>query len=151
MKFVILDPKDKERHLMLQQYIEMNLVTGLEHCKVCYKSYEGKHRSVRKRQLFDHIERVHLKLRSYICDYCGHTFNSKAQKASHISLKHREEHKSARFSGKSMPDTPVKVELNTEDDDEPIDIETNDKNPDKNWSGVIFSDFQTLFQNIIFL
>ena len=127
---------------MLQQYIEMNLVTGLEHCKVCYKSYEGKHRSVRKRQLFDHIERVHLKLRSYICDYCGHTFNSKAQKASHISLKHREEHKSARYSGsgKPMPDTPVKVELTTEDGDEPVKIdtqvdlkpETNDKNQDEN-------------------
>ena len=101
---------------MLQKYIDVNLVTGLEHCKVCYKTYEGKHRSVRKRQLFDHIERVHLKLRSYVCDYCGHTFNSKAQKASHISLKHRLEHKTARIQSK--PTTPVKM-FNSE----PVKIE----------------------------
>ena len=123
---LVLDPKDKDRHMMLQQYIDINVVTGLEHCKVCYKTYEGKHRSVRKRQLFDHIERVHLKLRSYVCDYCGHTFNSKAQKASHISLKHRLEHKSARIVRKpGTPMTPIKIS-NSESllDAEPILIET---------------------------
>ena len=110
---------------MLQQYIQVNLETGLEQCNVCFKSYEGKHRSVRKRQLFDHIERVHLKMRSYVCDYCGHTFNSKAQKASHISLKHREEHKSARYSGKPITPVkgePVKIESNQEETKEGIEI-----------------------------
>ena len=93
--------KDKERHLMLEQYIEVNNDTSLEQCKVCQKSYKGAHRSTRLRQLFDHIERSHLKLRSYVCDYCSHTFNSKGQKASHVSLKHSSEHKSGRSARSS--------------------------------------------------
>ena len=77
----------------LLKLIEVNNDTNLEQCKICQKSYKGAHRSTRLRLLFDHIERSHLKLRSYVCDYCNHTFNSKTQKASHISMKHREEHK----------------------------------------------------------
>ena len=77
----------------LLKLIELNNDTSLEQCKICQKSYKGAHRSTRLRLLFDHIERSHLKLRSYVCDYCNHTFNSKTQKASHISMKHREEHK----------------------------------------------------------
>ena len=84
--------KDRERHLMLEQYIGLNNDTGLEQCRVCSKSYKGAHRSSRLRQLFDHVERLHLKLRSYVCDYCSQTFNSKGQKASHISIKHSTEH-----------------------------------------------------------
>ena len=83
--------KDRERHLMLEQYIGLNNDTGLEQCRVCSKSYKGAHRSSRLRQLFDHVERLHLKLRSYVCDYCSQTFNSKGQKASHISIKHENE------------------------------------------------------------
>ena len=77
----------------LLKLIEVNNDSSLEQCKICQKSYKGLHRSTRLRLLFDHIERSHLKLRSYVCDYCNHTFNSKTQKASHISMKHREEHK----------------------------------------------------------
>ena len=84
--------KDRERHLMLEQYIGLNNDTGLEQCRFCSKSYKGAHRSSRLRQLFDHVERLHLKLRSYVCDYCSQTFNSKGQKASHISIKHSTEH-----------------------------------------------------------
>ena len=83
--------EDKERFLMLEQYIGLNNDTGLEQCKVCSKSYKGASRSTRLRKLFDHVERLHLKLRSYACDYCSHTFNSKGQKASHVSLKHQSE------------------------------------------------------------
>ena len=83
--------KDKERFLMLEQYIGLNNDTGLEQCKVCSKSYKGASRSTRLRKIFDHVERLHLKLRSYACDYCSHTFNSKGQKASHVSLKHQSE------------------------------------------------------------
>ena len=84
--------KDRERHLMLEQYIGLNNDTGLEQCRVCSKSYKGAHRSSRLCQLFDHVERLHLKLRSYVCDYCSQTFNSKGQKASHIFIKHSTEH-----------------------------------------------------------
>ena len=111
--------KERERYLMLEQYIGVNNDTSLEQCNVCQKSYKGAHRSTRLRQLFDHIERVHLKLRSYVCDYCSHTFNSKTQKASHISLKHREEHKYGRSNRCSdeydqLHLMPVQVELNEE-------------------------------------
>ena len=122
--------EDIERHLMLEQYIGVNNDTGLEQCQICQKSYKGAHRSTRLRQLFDHIERVHLKLRSYVCDYCSHTFNSKTQKASHISLKHREEHKFGKSNRSSdeydqLPLMPVQVELN----EEPFETEDT-PNPD---------------------
>merc|ERR1712029_709451 len=124
------NPKDKERHSMLEQFIEVNNDTGLEQCQICQKSYKGAHRSTRLRQLFDHIERVHLKLRSYVCDYCNHTFNSKTQKASHISLKHREEHKFGKSNRSTdeydqLPLMPVQVELN----EEPFETEDT-PNPD---------------------
>ena len=93
--------KERERYLMLEQYIGVNNDTSLEQCNVCLKSYKGAHRSTRLRQLFDHIERSHLKLRSYACDYCSQTFNSKGQKASHISMKHSSEHKSGRSARSS--------------------------------------------------
>ena len=100
---------------MLEQFIEVNNDTGLEQCQICQKSYKGAHRSSRLRTLFDHIERVHLKLRSYVCDYCSHTFTSKGQKATHISLKHSEEHKSgksARSSDKFKTEYEKILELN---------------------------------------
>ena len=137
--------KDKDRHMMLGQYVEMNTETGLEQCKVCQKSYKGAHRSTRTRQLFDHIERKHLKLRSYVCEYCGHTFNSKTQKASHISLKHREEHKSGKpqregpaaamkkLPSWKQPDT-LKDDQNLDDDDEmimPVQVELNEDEPEE--------------------
>ena len=88
-------PKMERDPTSIKDYIEVNN-DKIEQCKVCQKSYKGAYRSTRLRLLFDHIERSHLKLRSYVCDYCSHTFNSKTQKASHVSLKHREEHKYGR-------------------------------------------------------
>ena len=90
-------PKMESYPTSISDYIEVNN-DKIEQCKVCQKSYKGAYRSTRLRLLFDHIERSHLKLRSYVCDYCSHTFNSKTQKASHVSLKHREEHKYGRFN-----------------------------------------------------
>ena len=91
---------EDERQALVEQYIENNSETGQEQCKVCQKSYKGAHRSTRVRQLHDHIERSHLKLKSHMCEYCGQGFNSRGQKACHISMKHNLEHKSARHTDK---------------------------------------------------
>ena len=112
--------EDKERFLMLEQYIGLNNDTGLEQCKVCSKSYKGGNRSTRStrlRKLFDHVERLHLKLRSYACEYCSHTFNSKGQKASHVSLKHQSG-RSAQCSDKKVK-KPLKLAILKESEREP--------------------------------
>ena len=54
--------------------------------------YQGKYPSVRQRSLMNHIERVHLRVKAYECQFCNKKFHSKAQRASHVTLKHREEH-----------------------------------------------------------
>ena len=70
----------------------MALDTGVESCSICHISYQGKYPSVRQRSLMNHIERVHLKVQAYECQFCTKRFSSKAQRASHITLKHRKEH-----------------------------------------------------------
>ena len=66
--------------------------TGVESCSICHISYQGKYPSIRQRSLMNHIERVHLKVKAYECHFCTKRFHSKAQRASHVTVKHREEH-----------------------------------------------------------
>ena len=66
------------------------LVTYVKHLLPPY--YQGKYPSVRQRSLMNHIERVHLRVKAYECQFCNKKFHSKAQRASHVTLKHREEH-----------------------------------------------------------
>lgn len=82
---------ERERRAKLSQFIKLDDLTGLESCVICQKTYAAKFPSVRLRSLLNHIERVHIKQKNYACDFCDHRFHSKAQKASHITVKHREE------------------------------------------------------------
>ena len=81
-----------DRRARLMQLMSIDGNTGVESCSVCHISYQGKYPSVRQRSLMNHIERVHLRIKAYECQFCNKKFHSKAQRASHVTLKHREEH-----------------------------------------------------------
>ena len=92
----LLEPTPTERRERLLQYMDFDEVNGMESCKICGKRYVGSFKSVRQRNLMNHIERVHLKIQAYKCEFCPKRFNSKAHKSNHLTLKHREEHKQLR-------------------------------------------------------
>ena len=81
-----------ERRARLMQLMAIDGETGVESCSICHITYQGKYPSVRQRSLMNHIERVHLRIKAYPCQFCDRRFHSKAQRSSHITVKHREEH-----------------------------------------------------------
>ena len=77
----VSDPQDRKKRLF--QYIIRDNETGLEACSFCQKVYQGP-----QRNLMDHIDRVHLKVRSYECQFCDKKYASKSQLCTHLKLKH---------------------------------------------------------------
>jgi hypothetical protein len=90
-KYALLSETERKQKLL--GLITFDRHTGQEFCSICRLSYQGKYASGRKRLLMNHIEREHLKIAAYDCEYCMTVFYSKAQKASHIHQHHREQHK----------------------------------------------------------
>ena len=64
----VSDPQDRKTRLF--QYITKDDETGLEACSFCQKVYQGAQKSIRQRKLMDHIDSVHLKVRSYERQFC---------------------------------------------------------------------------------
>ena len=58
----VSDLQDRMKRLLL--YITLDSKTGLEACSFCQKVYQGPDPSTRQRKLMDHIDSVHLKVRS---------------------------------------------------------------------------------------
>ena len=82
----VSDPQDRKKRLF--QYIITDSETGLEACSFCQKVYQGPQPSIRQRNLMDHIDRVHLKVRSYECQFCDKKYASKSQLCNHLKVKH---------------------------------------------------------------
>ena len=82
----VLDPQDRKERLF--QYIITDSETGLEACSFCQKIYQGPDPSTRQRKLMDHIDSVHLKVRSYKCQFCDKKYACKSQLCTHLKLKH---------------------------------------------------------------
>ena len=82
----VSDPQDRKKRLF--QYIITDSETGLEACSFCQKVYQGPQPSIRQRNLMDHIDRVHLKVRSYECQFCDKKYASKSQLCTHLKVKH---------------------------------------------------------------
>ena len=73
----VSDPQDRMKRLL--QYITTDSETGLAACSFCLKVYQGPQPSIRQRKLMDHIDSVHLKIRSYKCQFCDKTYPSKSK------------------------------------------------------------------------
>ena len=58
-------------------------------CRICNNSY------TRKISTIDHIERTHLQLMSYSCEYCESKFTCSSLKRSHVNTYHREQNQLA--------------------------------------------------------
>ena len=82
----VSDLQDRMKRLL--QYITMDSETGLEACSFCLKGYQGPQPSIRQQKLMDHIDSVHLKIRSFKCQFCDKTYPSKSQLCTHLKLKH---------------------------------------------------------------
>merc|ERR1712051_1143098 len=82
----VSDLQDRMKRLL--QYIIRDSETGLKACSFCQKVYQGPQPSIRQRNLMDHIDRVHLKVRSYECQFCDKKYASKSQLCTHLKVKH---------------------------------------------------------------
>jgi hypothetical protein len=82
----VSDSQDRKKRLF--QYITTDSETGLEACSFCQKVYQGPHPSTRQRKLMDHIDSVHLKVKSYQCQFCDKKYPNKSQLCTHLKLKH---------------------------------------------------------------
>ena len=82
----VSDLQDRMKRLL--RYITTDSETGLEACSFCLKVYQGPQPSIRQRKLMDHIDSVHLKIRSFKCQFCDKTYPSKSQLCTHLKLKH---------------------------------------------------------------
>jgi len=95
----VLDPQDRKKRLF--QYISTDSETGLEACSFCQKVYQGPDPSTRQRKLMDHIDSVHLKVRSYECQFCDKKYASKSQLCTHLKLKHSFIHEKKKSENKN--------------------------------------------------
>ena len=95
----VSDLQDRMKRLL--QYITTDSESGLEACSFCLKVYQGPQPSIRQRKLMDHIDSVHLKIRSFKCQFCDKTYPSKSQLCTHLKLKHSEEIVSKQFLERS--------------------------------------------------
>ena len=82
----VSDLQDRMKRLL--QYITTDSETGLEACSFCQKVYQGPQPSIRQRKLMDHIDSVHLKIRSYECQFCDKKYPAKSQLCTHLKKKH---------------------------------------------------------------
>jgi hypothetical protein len=82
----VSDPQDRKKRLF--QYIITDSETGLEACSFCQKVFQGPQPSIRQRKLMDHIDSVHLKIRSYECQFCYKKYPAKSNLCTHLKLKH---------------------------------------------------------------
>ena len=82
----VSDSQDRKKRLF--QYITTDSGTGLEACSFCQKVYQGPQPSIRQRKLMDHIDSVHLKVRSYECPFCEKKYPAKSNLCTHLKLKH---------------------------------------------------------------
>ena len=78
----------QERQKRLSQHVTTDNETGLEACNFCQQVYKGNHQYTRLRQLFDHIDSVHLKVNSYVCQFCDKQYMNKYNLSTHLKLNH---------------------------------------------------------------
>ena len=78
----------QERQKRLSQHVTTDNETGLEACNFCQKVYQGNHQYTRLRHLMDHIDTVHLKVKSYVCQFCDKQYMNKYNLRTHLKLNH---------------------------------------------------------------
>ena len=76
----------------MSQYITHSK-TGLKGCNFCHKKsifsfYQGNKLCTDLGKLMDHIDIVHLKLKSYECQFCDKKYPAQSQLSRHLKLKH---------------------------------------------------------------
>jgi uncharacterized protein (UPF0212 family) len=82
------EESQQDRQKRLSQHVTTDNETGLEACNFCQKVYQGNNQSTRLRKLMDHIDSVHLKNKSYECQFCERKYLYKSNLCTHLRKNH---------------------------------------------------------------
>ena len=79
------EESQQERQKRLSQHITTDSETGLEECNFCQKVFKGPNGNF---ILMNHIDSVHLKVKSHVCQFCDKKYMNKYNLCTHLKLNH---------------------------------------------------------------
>ena len=92
-----MDTADRKEHL--DKIVTLDPITKYWSCQICNHSVS------RKTIAIDHIERKHIRLLSYPCQYCDQMFTCLSLRRTHTHSHHREQNKMA----KSLAESSINI------------------------------------------
>ena len=91
-----MDTAERKEHL--DKIVSLDPVTKYWSCQICNQSVS------RKTIAIDHIERKHIRLLFYPCQYCDQSFTCSGLRRTHTHTHHREQNRMAKYLTESLID-----------------------------------------------